>query len=413
MILLLSKVTLLFAITLASVFAMRRSSAALLHLICACSLAGALVLLLMRITPQGAVVIRVDALSPASAGPIAHAAPVIVPTILRVLPSLWIAGVTVLLGRLAIGYAQLKGLIRNARSIGDTGVVFADVSVPVVAGLLRPVILLPRSAAAWAPSRMDAVLRHERAHLRRKDLWTLLLSHVACAAYWFHPLVWTVAARLRREQEFACDDAVILSGFKAASYAEPLIAAAQNLTSTQLIGCPMITQRTFRSRIARLLAGGMPRISSPSTPRSVAIVFACGVATLGLLSGTPQSPDQNGVYDANGLTPPPRVIARVDPDFSEEARAGGLEGAVVFHAVIGTDGRAHNINVFRSLGTIPDEKALQALAQWRFEPGRKAGEAVEVRATVVMHVGPKGNGDWCAPFASGLTFCSDANPKPK
>jgi TonB family protein len=302
--------------------------------------------------------------------------------VLRNLPWLWLAGTVLLLGRIALGYTRVA---RFVRVVGRVEVAFADVSVPVVVGLRRAVILLPHAAQTWPPDRTDAALRHERAHVRRNDLWTLLLTHLACAVYWFHPMVWMVAAQLRREQEQACDDAVILSGFEPATYAEALLAAAHNLTSTRLTGCHMITQKTFRSRISRLLASGVPRVSSSSTLRGAAIVFAGAVITISLLNGKPQSPDENGVYKVGNGISAPSLVSRVDPEYSEEARAEKLDGSVLLSIVVGTDGLAHDINVVKSLGSGLDEKAVQAVQKWHFKPGEKNGQPVNVRAQIEIN----------------------------
>src|SRR5262249_37970725 len=157
---------------------------------------------------------------------------------------LWLAGAALFLLRLAIGHLQLVKVLRRATP-GD-GFPYSDVSVPMVAGLFRPVILMPRAAESWPASQLAAALRHEHAHLQRKDLWTSLIAHLACAVYWFHPLAWAIARQMRHEQETACDDAVLCSGFEPASYAEALIAAARQITSTSLIGCHM-TQKTLKS----------------------------------------------------------------------------------------------------------------------------------------------------------------------
>jgi TonB family protein len=381
MILLLLKVTLLLAVTLATAAAMRRSSAAMRHLVCACGLAGALLLALTLLAPREVAVYRITALAvPTTARMTRNMRSLVTP-----LPWLWFAGAAILLGRMAIGYARLSLVLRGAVAARESDVLMADVSVPVVAGLLRPVILLPRVSTAWPAERVEAALRHERAHLRRHDLWTLLLSHVACAVYWFHPFVWIVAGQLRREQEQACDDAVILSGFEPASYAEALLAAAQNLTSTQLIGCHMLTKNTFRIRVARLLANGMPRVSSSSTLRLAAIAFAGAVLTLALLGGRAQGQDNTGAYKVGGAVSAPRVISRVDPVYTTEAHDAKVEGSVRLSVIIGTDGLAHDINVVKGIGSGLDEAAVQAVQQWKFEPAQKDGEAVKVRAQIEVN----------------------------
>jgi TonB family protein len=385
MILLLLKLTLLLAATLAASAALRRSSAAMRHLICACGLAGALLLALTLIAPPSPPAFRISALSAPTTARLTRTATGFALPLLQALPWLWLAGTAILLARIAAGYGRLAVALRRAQPTADAGVFFADVSVPVAVGLLRPAILLPHSAAEWPAERFDAALRHERVHLRRKDLWTLLLSHVACAAYWFHPLVWIVAAQLREEQEQACDDAVVLSGLPPDSYAEALLAAAQNLTSTRLIGCHMLTQKTFRSRIARLLANGLPRVSSSSTMRGAAIVFAGAVIAIGLVSGKPQQQDQAEVQKVGNGVSQPSVISKVDPEYTPEAHDAKVEGPVLLSIVIGTDGKAHDINVVRKLGSGLDEKAVEAVQKWVFKPGYKDGEPVRVRAQIEVN----------------------------
>src|SRR5512142_1593214 len=95
----------------------------------------------------------------------------------------------------------------------------ADVQLPFTAGVLRPTIVLPRAAEAWDEDRRRVVLAHELAHVRRRDLVTHLLGRVACALYWFHPLVWLAARRARTEGERACDDLVLSTGARASAYA--------------------------------------------------------------------------------------------------------------------------------------------------------------------------------------------------
>jgi len=381
MILLLLKVSVVLALTLALTTTLRRASAALRHLICVCGLAGALILLVTLIAPSTSAAFRINALSVPATVRIARGAPALAASVLRSLPWLWLAGTVLLLARIALGYWRVAQYVRDA---GRAESMYADVSVPVVVGLKRAVILLPYSAAAWPAERIDAALRHERAHLRRGDLWTLLLSHMACAAYWFHPLVWMAAARMRLEQEQACDDAVVLSGFEPASYAEALLAAAQNLTTTRLTGCPMITPKTFRNRVARLLANGVPRVSSSTALRRAAIVFAGAVIAIGLLNGK-QSADQDGAYRMGPGVSSPRLVYKVEPSYSDEARAAKLDGPVRISLIVGTDGLAHDINVVRSLGMGLDEKAVEAVQKWRFQPGTKDGQPVRVRAIIEVN----------------------------
>lgn len=84
---------------------------------------------------------------------------------------------------------------------------------------------------------------------------------------------------------------------------------------------------------------------------------------------------------AGGVTAPRQVYAP-DPDYSEEARKVKHQGSVVLWMIVGADGRTHNIKVQRSLGMGLDEKAIEAVKTWRFEPAKKDGQPVNVQINV-------------------------------
>ena len=103
------------------------------------------------------------------------------------------------------------------------------ITVPLVAGIIRPVVILPASAINWPPSQVRLVLQHELAHIHRKDIaWNCLVSLLR-AIIWFQPLAWIVQRRLRDDQEFACDDAVLLGGNDAPEYASILLRIAESV----------------------------------------------------------------------------------------------------------------------------------------------------------------------------------------
>jgi periplasmic protein TonB len=95
-----------------------------------------------------------------------------------------------------------------------------------------------------------------------------------------------------------------------------------------------------------------------------------------------------GAYRVGGGVSAPKIVYRVDPEFSEEARKNKWQGTVILHVIVGTDGKTHDIRVVRSLGMGLDEKAVEAARLWRFEPGQKDGRPVpvEVNMEVSFHL---------------------------
>jgi periplasmic protein TonB len=89
-----------------------------------------------------------------------------------------------------------------------------------------------------------------------------------------------------------------------------------------------------------------------------------------------------GAYHVGGGVRPPRPIYRVEPEFSEEARRNKLQGVVILKLVITKEGKPEEIKVQRSLGMGLDEKAIEAVKQWRFAPGSKDGQPVPVEVSM-------------------------------
>ena len=92
-----------------------------------------------------------------------------------------------------------------------------------------------------------------------------------------------------------------------------------------------------------------------------------------------------GVYRVGGGVSAPRAIYAPDPEYSEEARKAKYQGTVVLWTVIGPDGRTHDIRVSRSLGMGLDQKAIEAVRKWRFEPAMKDGHPVAVQVNVEVN----------------------------
>jgi TonB family protein len=93
----------------------------------------------------------------------------------------------------------------------------------------------------------------------------------------------------------------------------------------------------------------------------------------------------DGIYEIGTGVSMPRVIYAPEPEFSEEARRTKYQGDVVLLATIGADGRPHNLTIVRSLGMGLDEKALETVRTWRFDPAKKDGHPVAVQMNIIVN----------------------------
>jgi len=91
------------------------------------------------------------------------------------------------------------------------------------------------------------------------------------------------------------------------------------------------------------------------------------------------------VAKVGGGVSAPVLLSKSEPEYSESARAEKIQGTVTLSVVIGTDGLAHNITLLGSVGFGLDEKAAEAVSEWRFKPGMKDGTPVPVTASIEVN----------------------------
>ncbi len=159
-------------------------------------------------------------------------------------------------GQVAESWIVAVGEIARKLGIRTPKLVVGDsVTVPMVVGVFRPVVLLPMEHVDWTPAERDGVLLHELSHLKRRDPLGLVFSRIVFAIYWFHPLVWWVAKRLRIERETACDDTVLLHGEEPQGYATFLlnIASGRPTPWTPALCLAMSESNSVEERIDSVL----------------------------------------------------------------------------------------------------------------------------------------------------------------
>lgn len=91
---------------------------------------------------------------------------------------------------------------------------------------------------------------------------------------------------------------------------------------------------------------------------------------------------ENKVYQPGGDVKPPKLVHYVEPDFSPKSKEAFVEGTVKMSTVVTSDGVATDLHVMSGLNTEEDRTAVEAVKQWKFQPGTKDGQPVNVKVTV-------------------------------
>jgi len=147
------------------------------------------------------------------------------------------------------------------------------------------------------------------------------------------------------------------------------------------------------------LASNMPNLGDPMSsipaPPSNGTGFGGGIGSgsgggVGSGEGPGVGPGKGGgigggVFRVGGGVSAPRILSDPEPEYSEEARKAKYQGVCVLWLVVGPDGRPRDIKVARSLGLGLDEKAIEAVKNWKFEPAMKDGKPVAVQINVEVN----------------------------
>jgi WD40 repeat protein/beta-lactamase regulating signal transducer with metallopeptidase domain len=301
----------------------------------------------------------------------------------------WLIGAIICLTHALVRLALLYRCAWRARPVLDRGASFqlaldsgkletcptavalrqsSAVTSPLTLGLFRPMILLPLAWRDWPPAQRVLIMRHEMAHVQRRDFLAGLLAELTVCLFWFHPLIRWLVARLRLEQEFAADACVASSVTDSADYVQCLarLALAQGHGHSSL--APALGRRRpeilRRIDMLRRNPNGLPSRLGHRTAWLVAVLAA---ATCLIVAGV------GPLQSAN-----PREDAEIDLERnvrpSADAQGDPLpDGAL---ARLGTTRWRHGADIsFVSFG--PDGKTLLTAGQdntirlWDLASGRE------------------------------------------
>ncbi len=183
-----------------------------------------------------------------------------------------------------------------------------DAKMPFACGFLKPTIVLPPDCESWSLDRRRAVLLHELAHVKRRDLVGHTLGRLTCAVYWFHPLVWTAAKQLRSESERACDDLALSCGAKASDYAEHLLDIVTSVKgdATPAVAMAMARRKEFEGRMLAILDPDL-RHSTPNRRQSAGLIATLGVIALVVGAASP-APRPASIVVTSSVPAAPQAI---------------------------------------------------------------------------------------------------------
>lgn len=238
----------------------------------------------------------------------------------------WVIGVTCMSLRLMMAFVGGRRIVKTSQHVVDEGLVatlqqqakllglrvrpFAAwcerVSVPIVVGVFRPIILLPPSLLTGLTTpQLASLLAHELAHIRRWDPLMNVLQRYLETFLFFHPAVWLISSRVSADREECCDDMVIRGGTTPGDYAESLVRMAQlchDRSSTRMtLAATGRSPSHFRRRVLRMLAPDPQLRTGSGIIVGFVIVAATMVAHAGVLSPWSQHQDRPSATRPQGL----------------------------------------------------------------------------------------------------------------
>src|SRR5688572_28105781 len=246
-------------------------------------------------TPQ--IVVREQRPSGTVAAAEPRAARSVIPTSQLIL-GIWLAGALAGFAFLCMGLIRLRRFAARSTPVGEQWKDLAEKicldyalphsvrllqsqnpSVLVTWGFAPPKVILPQGATSWPADVANIVLRHELAHIRRRDWVVQMIAQSLRIVHWFNPLIWIVCRRLRLEAELAADDTVLVRNIHGHDYASHLLRLARSLNTTDRAWSAVLNMArpsTLERRFTAMLNPNIDR--NPLTRSAVLVTLIIGLA---------------------------------------------------------------------------------------------------------------------------------------
>ncbi|HET9209715.1 MAG TPA: M56 family metallopeptidase [Thermoanaerobaculia bacterium] len=202
--------------------------------------------------------------------------------------------------------AALERARRRTGARGPIGIARSPLpEAPAVLGVRRPLILLPLAGCdGLSDGELESLLRHECAHVARRDNLVAGCTAVLGSLLWFHPLVWIARRILSVERERACDEIAVGSGEGKETYLAALAKFCHAAIGPELPGISRMATARLKERMDHIMRYPILKAQSPS-PARAALLAATALALFTLASGLVGS---GPLAFADGKAPNPRTV---------------------------------------------------------------------------------------------------------
>ena len=327
--------------------------------------------------------------------------------------AVWALGALFFAIRYVLGLAMTASLVRTAKEVSDPRFVAvahgietelgitepvhylrsARISLPITWGIFSPVVIVP-THPPLSEYESNMVLRHELAHVRRRDVPWLNISTLLTIIQWFNPLVWIVRRNLQIESESACDNYVLTGEISPDTYAHHVLQSARTaLTAGRLVMTCMAYNSNLEGRIMSILnSHRRDFITKRSTTVAVIAALLAGCLTLAGLTldscnTTDQTNSASAISGAQNTAPLPDTSVAVNempemiyqevPVYPKSLKEAGTEGDVWVKAFVNKEGTVTEAVAAKSSGHKQlDDAAVDAAVKNKFKPAIKDGKPV-------------------------------------
>ena len=341
----------------------------------------------------------------------ASAVPAVPAPVVTAIIALWITGMCVVLISSMRQWRRLAAHARQSPLIADgivhdtvrrveraegvrnpIAIVASNQSMePGVIGIREPVLLWPQLLTSeLSDAHIEAIVTHEVSHVIRRDNLLAFVQIAVSAVFWFHPLVWWISGRLIDERERACDERVLARGGRPAAYAESILTTCRLCLASPALNVPGVTGGDMKQRIVRIMQ------NTPVTPlgnrKKTALLLAAVLTVLPVLgshgprlvAAAPLQDKDREVERPGPRVTTPKLIREVKPHYPDRAKQDKVQGEVLMECVVKADGTVGDKKIIRALHPDLDQAAMDAAAQWLFEPGTRDGKPVNVLVTIAI-----------------------------